>query len=140
MATRGNLLQGFRIDPSRGGDRVAHLPFLSCGPVQIQLHSPLTFLVGENGSGRTTLLEAIAARCAIRPGGGRSYAETDDERDETALSAAVEATFAGQRPGGPVRVRRPACGSSREGRADPMPTTNEWHLADERAGARACCR
>jgi AAA domain len=84
--TRALLLRGFKIDPSRGGDRVARLPFLSRGAVEVQLRGPLTFLVGENGSGKTTLLEAIAARCAIRPGGGHSYAETDDERDETALS------------------------------------------------------
>jgi predicted ATPase len=132
-ATRGPLLRGFRIDPSRGGDRVARLPFLSRGPVEIDLRSPLTFLVGENGSGKTTLLEAIAARCAIRPGGGRSYAETDDERDETALSAAVEVTFSRHRPKGLfVRADRLSEAVARAGRL-PMPTTNEWRLADEQS-------
>ena len=132
-ATRGLLLHGFRVDPSRGGDRVARLPFLSRGPVQIQLRGRLTFLVGENGSGKTTLLEAIAARCAIRPGGGRSYAETDDERDDTALSAAVEVMFQGRRPKGLfVRADRLAEAVARAGRI-PMPTTNEWRLADEQS-------
>ncbi len=66
----GLLLRHIRIDPAWGGERVERLPFLSGGPVEIEL------LIGENGSGKTTLLEAIAASCAIRPGGGRSYAET----------------------------------------------------------------
>ena len=57
-------------------------------------------MIGENVAGKTTLLEAIAARCAIRPGGGRSYAETDDAREPTAISAAVEVAFAGRRPKG----------------------------------------
>jgi predicted ATPase len=131
--TRGLLLRSLRIDPSRGGDRVARLPFLSRGAVEVHLRGPLTFLVGENGSGKTTLLEAIAARCAIRPGGGRSYAETDDEREETALSAAVEVTFSGRRPKGLfVRVDRLAETVARAGRI-PLPTTNEWRMADEQS-------
>jgi predicted ATPase len=132
-ATRGLLLRAFRIDPSRGGDRVARLPFLSRGAVEAHLRGPLTFLVGENGSGKTTLLEAIAARCAIRPSGGRSYAETDDERDETALSAAVEVTFSGRRPKGLfLRADRLAEAVARAGRI-PLPTTNEWRMADEQS-------
>jgi predicted ATPase len=130
---RGLLLDGFRIDPSRGGDRVVRLPFLSRGPVEIPLRGRLTFLVGENGSGKTTLLEAIAARCAIRPGGGRSYTETDDARDETALSRAVEVRFSGRRPKGLfVRADRLAEVVARAGRL-PMPGTDEWRLADEQS-------
>jgi ABC-type cobalamin/Fe3+-siderophores transport system ATPase subunit len=72
----------------------ARLPFLKGGPVEITLESALTVLVGENGSGKTTLLEAVAARCSIRPFGGDSYRETEDERPETAASRAVTLTFA----------------------------------------------
>lgn len=86
----GLLLRRIRVDPALGGERSKTLPFLSCGPVDIEFRSPLTLLIGENGSGKTTLLEAIAANCAIRPGGGRSYAETEDEREGTAISEAVE--------------------------------------------------
>jgi predicted ATPase len=127
------LLRGFRIDPAMGGERIERLPFLSHGPVEIQLHSPLTFLVGENGSGKTTLLEAIAARCAIRPGGGHSYAETEDDREATAISAAIEVTFAGFRPKGLfLRADRFAETMARAGRL-PMATTGEWRLADEQS-------
>ncbi len=100
--------------------------------MEIALRSPLTFLIGENGSGKTTLLEAIAARCAIRPGGGRSYAETED-REDTAISDAVEVTFGGRRPKGLfLRADRFAETMARAGRL-PMPTTGEWRLADEQS-------
>jgi predicted ATPase/Icc-related predicted phosphoesterase len=127
------LLRRIRVDPARGGERVKRLPFLSRGPVDIELRSPLTLLVGENGSGKTTLLEAVAARCAIQPGGGRSYAETEDERAETALSAAVDVTFGGNRPKGLfLRADRFAETMARAGRL-PMPATGEWRLADEQS-------
>jgi predicted ATPase len=131
-ASGGLLLGGFRIDPSLGGERIGRLPFLSHGPVEIQLRRPLTFLVGENGSGKTTLLEAIAARCAIRPGGGQSYAETEDG-ESTAISEAVTVQFPGRRQKGLfLRADRFAEMMTRAGRI-PMATTGEWRLADEQS-------
>jgi predicted ATPase len=127
------LLRRIRIDPARGGERLRRLPFLSRGPVDIPLRKPVTFLIGENGSGKTTLLEAIAARCAIRPGGGGSYAETEDERAETAISAAVEVNFGGSRPKGLfLRADRFAEIMAQAGRL-PMPGSREWRLAEEQS-------
>ena len=130
---QGPLLRSIRIDPARSGERAERLPFLSSGPVEILLRRPLTFLIGENGSGKTTLLEAVAARCAICPGGGRSYAEHEHDREPTAISAAVEVTFAGRRPKGLfLRADRVADPMARAGRL-PMPETGEWRLADEQS-------
>ena len=130
---RGLLLRSFRIDPALGGDRVERLPFLRHGPVSVRLESPLTLLIGENGSGKTTVLEAIAARCAIRPGGGQSYAEYEDEREATAISAGVSVEFGGRRPKGLfLRADRFAETMGRAGQL-PMPTTGEWRLADEQS-------
>jgi len=127
------LLRRIRVDPARGGERTKTLPFLSRGPVDIELRSPLTLLIGENGSGKTTLLEAIAANCAIRPGGGRSYAETEDEREDAAISEAVEVTFGERRPKGLfLRADRFAETMARAGRL-PMPATGEWRLLDEQS-------
>jgi predicted ATPase len=127
------LLHEFRVDPSRGGERVERLPFLSHGPVAVLLRSHLTFLTGENGSGKTTLLEAIAAKCAIRPGGGRSYAETEDEREATAISHAMEVDYGMSRPKGLfLRADRFAETMARAGRI-PMPATGEWRLAEEQS-------
>jgi predicted ATPase len=130
---RSLLLKGFRVDPALGGERIERLAFLSRGSVTVTLRSPLTFLIGENGSGKTTLLEAIAARCAIRPGGGRGYAETEDEREATAISDAVTVTFGVRRPKGLfLRADRFEHMMGRAGRL-PMPATGEWRLADEQS-------
>jgi predicted ATPase len=132
------LLLSFRVDPARAGERAARLPFLSHGAVEIALRSPLTFLIGENGSGKTTVLEAIAARCAIRPGGGRSYAQTDDDREPTAISAAVDLAFPGPPPNGRrprglfLRADRFAEMMTAAGRI-PMAATGEWRHADEQS-------
>jgi predicted ATPase len=129
----GLLLHRIRVDPARGGERLRRLPFLAHGPVDIQLRKPVTFLIGENGSGKTTLLEAIAARCAIRPGGGGSYAETEDERAETAISAAVEVNVGGSRLKGLfLRADRFAETMAQAGRL-PMPGSREWRLAEEQS-------
>jgi predicted ATPase len=137
-AKRGLLLRDVHIDSARAGARadvcIERLPLLSKGPVSIEFRSPLTLLIGENGSGKTTLLEAIAARCGIRPGGGRSYTETDDDRPDTALSAAVDVSFLGPRStkGLFLRADRFAETMARAGRL-PMPSTGEWRLADEQS-------
>ncbi|MBQ3516215.1 MAG: AAA family ATPase [Lachnospiraceae bacterium] len=36
----------------------------------IRFHKPVTFLVGENGVGKSTLIEAIAVACGFNPEGG----------------------------------------------------------------------
>lgn len=39
-------------------------------PQPITLTRPVTFLVGENGTGKSTLLEAVAVACGMNPEGG----------------------------------------------------------------------
>ncbi len=48
----GLLLRSIRVALSRSGERIKTLPFLSRGPVDIDLRSPLTLLIDENGSGK----------------------------------------------------------------------------------------
>jgi predicted ATPase len=60
-AKKGLSLGGFRIDPAFGGERIERLPFLSHGPVEVQLRSPIPFLISNRNLGKTTLLDAIAA-------------------------------------------------------------------------------
>ncbi len=93
-------LVGIRIDPVAlpRGQHPADLPFLAGGPIMLRLDSPVTVLVGENGTGKTTLLEAIAARCGIDPRGGTRYRETDEDRPEPPLYPAVSVEWASFRP------------------------------------------
>jgi predicted ATPase len=39
----------------------------------LAFHSKVTFLVGENGTGKSTLLEAIAVACGLNPEGGSRH-------------------------------------------------------------------
>jgi predicted ATPase len=112
----------------------ARLPFLTGGAVDIALQSPLTVLVGENGSGKTTLLEAIAARCGIRPAGGDSYRETEDERPATTASRAVELTFANRRPRGWfMRADRLHIATSRPDQLRMGHHSDAWRRLDEQS-------
>lgn len=45
---------------------VQHLQRMEC----LRLHAPVTFLVGENGTGKSTLIEAIAVNLGFNPEGG----------------------------------------------------------------------
>ena len=129
--TAARLLHTVRIDPAQGG-AVERMPFLQHGPAEIGLQRSLTFLVGENGSGKTTLLEAVAARCGIKPDGGRSYAEYEDDRATTALMDAVSVELSRRTKGLFLRADRFQETMSMAGRI-PMVATGEWRQADEQS-------
>ncbi|WBV55078.1 AAA family ATPase [Chryseobacterium daecheongense] len=63
-----------------------NLPFLSSG-LNLRLRSNVTFFVGENGIGKSTLLEAIAEKCDFNVSGGNrnhnySFHKTESELAE----------------------------------------------------------
>ena len=67
--------QGFvrRIELDRTDIPVDKYPY--CIPVvrnltKLELHPNVTFLVGENGTGKSTLLEAVAIVCGFNAEGG----------------------------------------------------------------------
>jgi predicted ATPase len=131
------LLFGITIDPAKTGQRLARLPFLKNGPVEIRLMKPITILAGENGCGKTTLIEAIAAKCGIKPDGGREYSETEDRRPATALSAAVTVSFAGGKMFSGMILRadkldKAAKAASGDGMIR-MATTGEWRNASHQS-------
>lgn len=68
-----NFLSGIRCNgfPERGS-YLANLPVIRClhGLGALQFLKPVTFFVGENGTGKSTLLEAITVSCGFNPEGG----------------------------------------------------------------------
>jgi predicted ATPase len=71
------------LDPSRIADREAYpfcLPFLRDGFEQ-DFDRPITIIVGENGTGKSTLLEGIAVMAGYdEAGGGKGYMPVDHSR------------------------------------------------------------
>lgn len=67
------------------------LPFLKGGDFSLEFTHPVTFFVGESGTGKSTLLEAIAERCGFNPQGGSrdNYYHHGDGADATGLAPAL---------------------------------------------------
>ncbi|MCI9152015.1 MAG: AAA family ATPase [Lachnospiraceae bacterium] len=69
------------------------------GPGPLSFHSPITFFVGENGSGKSTMLEALAIASGFNPEGGtRNYSfSTHDSHSELWDALKISRSF--HRPG-----------------------------------------
>lgn len=88
------------LDPARIPDRRAYpycLPFLS-DDFELQFPQAITIIVGENGTGKSTLLEGIAALAGYNEaGGGKGYMTVDHsnalEKMGGALSIALRASW-----------------------------------------------
>ncbi len=75
----------------------------------LEFTAPVTFLVGDNGSGKSTIVEAIADVCRINSAGGKAGTRYASTGPKTALGEAMEAVFspAGWRlAAGPRRQRK----------------------------------
>lgn len=83
------LLEG-RIVPGR-------FPFTlpyAVRPLELAFDSAVTFLVGDNGTGKSTLIEAIAEQCGLSPrGGSRDHAYDAGEGDAWSLAAALRLSW-----------------------------------------------
>ena len=71
------------LDPSRIADRNAYpfcLPFLGDN-FELGFDRPITIIVGENGTGKSTLLEGIAVLAGYdEAGGGKGYMPVDHSK------------------------------------------------------------
>lgn len=71
------------LDQSRVTDAAAYpfcLPFL-CDGFELDFEQSITIIVGENGTGKSTLLEGIAALAGYdEAGGGKGYRPVDHSR------------------------------------------------------------
>src|SRR3954469_3724900 len=88
------------LDPSRVEDREAYpycLPFLS-DEFELAFDKPITIIVGENGVGKSTLLEGIAVLAGYdEAGGGKGYRPVDHSQATEVmggrLSSALRASW-----------------------------------------------
>jgi predicted ATPase len=78
-----------RVDPGR---YPFNIPALSHG-VDIAIISNVTFFVGENGSGKYTLLEAIAENSGFNPQGGGREHQVAGHRDRSDLASALRLSW-----------------------------------------------
>lgn len=62
------------------------IPSLHKGDLHLKFDSPVTFFVGENGSGKSTVLEAIAVECGFHPSGGSRNNVYDFQPTESSLA------------------------------------------------------
>jgi len=88
------------LDPARVADRTAY-PFcipLLAADFELRFDKPITIIVGENGVGKSTLLEGIAALAGYdEAGGGKGYTPVDHagaiDTSGTKLSDALRAAW-----------------------------------------------
>jgi predicted ATPase len=71
----------------------ANLPFVR--GLDIPFTSTVTFFVGENGSGKSTMMEAIAELCGLPPGGGgrNELADTNAPHTRSELAPFLRGAF-----------------------------------------------
>lgn len=75
------------------------LPVFAQG-VAIDFPRPVTFLVGENGTGKSTLLEALAGKAGFNPGGGNRNHAYAHHATESAMAHGLRAQWRRQPPDG----------------------------------------
>src|SRR6202011_321249 len=104
MASRRNrtinmpapYLKRIWLVPSRIDDRAAYpfcLPFLH-DEFELSFDKPITIIVGENGTGKSTLLEGIAKLAGYdEAGGGKGYMPVDHSRALEANGGALATAF-----------------------------------------------
>lgn len=69
------FVKSVRLVPASGEDRIRHpwdLPAIAQLAEGLELHPKVTYLIGENGSGKSSLLSAIAMAAGMNPEGGSS--------------------------------------------------------------------
>jgi len=65
---------------------------------QIHFHKDVTFIVGENGSGKSTILEAIAMNLGLSPEGGTENMNLDSSGSTSSLHQHIKAVKGYKKP------------------------------------------
>jgi predicted ATPase len=81
---RAPFLKSLKLLPERFQDDAYpfNLPILEGGKLELVFDRPITFFIGDNGTGKSTLLEAIAKQCGFNlAGGNRDHAYSGTPQD-----------------------------------------------------------
>ena len=70
------------------------------GTPRIDIQTPVTFLVGDNGTGKSALLDALARKSGFLPWGGSKVHRSHDNPYETALANYISVTSSPRHPYG----------------------------------------
>ncbi|WP_315738121.1 MULTISPECIES: AAA family ATPase [unclassified Bradyrhizobium] len=93
---RAPYLKRLWLDPAKIADRAEYpfcLPFLQ-DEFELSFTSAITIIVGENGTGKSTLLEGIAALAGYdEAGGGKGYRPVDHGRAIERMGGTLGAAF-----------------------------------------------
>ena len=88
----GSYLKRIWLDAARVRDAAAYpfcLPFLR-GEFELEFERAVTIIVGENGTGKSTLLEGIASLAGYdEAGGGKGYRPVDHSRAIEAMGGSL---------------------------------------------------
>jgi predicted ATPase len=69
------------------------LPILEEGRLELTFERPITFFIGDNGTGKSTLLEAIAKHCGFGLGGGSRHHQFGGGTHEQPLAQALRLSW-----------------------------------------------
>ena len=75
-----------KVKPDNLDEFPFSIPSLHEGNLHLEFAAPVTFFVGENGSGKSTVMEAIAVGCGFNPSGGSRNNVYDYKPTESSLA------------------------------------------------------
>ena len=78
----------------------------------LDFDTPVTFLIGENGTGKSTLLEAIAVVCGFNPEGGSRNFSCSTRHDITVARCRIPPSKISGKDGRNTKTRTGSCKAS----------------------------